>query len=278
MRASSIFRAVLTLLALVAECYPFAAVSAVAQDVGADVGGGAGIFRPKNPEIKKAHCPAPTPVRRGTTNDHRRQLRTSTTGSKICWKREINFAMHAVLPKRKTAYQSIFKLKANDGRAAYGLGNIYSDQQRWEEAEAAYRNAATVEPDGCRCAGRVERGAGAAADRRRQCQAFCRCRKLCAAGDATRSRKTRLPGTVWESRCRRVVYSTTKPRMPTGAPWNSIRSLPVAYAHLARVLNRMGRTTEAAPLYEQGDAARERSGDAEFDCGVAAGRTAVAKL
>ncbi|NNE97957.1 MAG: tetratricopeptide repeat protein [Pyrinomonadaceae bacterium] len=34
-----------------------------------------------------------------------------------------------------------------DSRAIYGLGNIFSDQQRWEEAEKAYRHAIELEPN-----------------------------------------------------------------------------------------------------------------------------------
>jgi tetratricopeptide (TPR) repeat protein len=40
----------------------------------------------------------------------------------------------------------VLKLKPRDSRAAYGLGNIYSDQQRWDDAEAAYRNAVLWSP------------------------------------------------------------------------------------------------------------------------------------
>ncbi len=36
-------------------------------------------------------------------------------------------------------------VKPRDSRAIYGLGNLYSDQQRWEDAETAYRNALKLE-------------------------------------------------------------------------------------------------------------------------------------
>jgi tetratricopeptide (TPR) repeat protein len=39
----------------------------------------------------------------------------------------------------EAAYGGILKIKPKDGRAAYGLGNIYFDQQRWDEAERNYR-------------------------------------------------------------------------------------------------------------------------------------------
>jgi tetratricopeptide (TPR) repeat protein len=48
--------------------------------------------------------------------------------------------------KAETAYLRARNFKAKDSRAAYGLGNIYSDQQRWEEAEQAYRTAIQIEP------------------------------------------------------------------------------------------------------------------------------------
>jgi Flp pilus assembly protein TadD len=34
-----------------------------------------------------------------------------------------------------------------DPRAVFGLGNLYSDQQRWDDAESAYRSAIKLDPD-----------------------------------------------------------------------------------------------------------------------------------
>ena len=48
--------------------------------------------------------------------------------------------------RAETAYRRAQNLKSNDSRAVYGLGNIYADQQRWEEAEKAYRQAILLEP------------------------------------------------------------------------------------------------------------------------------------
>src|SRR6202008_644543 len=45
------------------------------------------------------------------------------------------------------AYKAVLKLRARDARGAYGLGNVYSDQQRWEDAEIAYRNSVTWAPN-----------------------------------------------------------------------------------------------------------------------------------
>ena len=45
------------------------------------------------------------------------------------------------------AYFRAQNLNTKDARAVYGLGNLYSDQQRWEEAERAYRKAIKIEPN-----------------------------------------------------------------------------------------------------------------------------------
>lgn len=46
----------------------------------------------------------------------------------------------------EAAYLRARSFKAKDSRAVYGLGNVYSDQQRWNEAERAYRTAIQIEP------------------------------------------------------------------------------------------------------------------------------------
>lgn len=47
----------------------------------------------------------------------------------------------------ETAYINARDLNPRDSRAVYGLGNLYSDQQRWTEAEKSYRAAIALEPD-----------------------------------------------------------------------------------------------------------------------------------
>lgn len=49
--------------------------------------------------------------------------------------------------KAEAAYLRAQSLKSGDSRAIYGLGNLYSDQQRWEEAERAYRMAIQLDPN-----------------------------------------------------------------------------------------------------------------------------------
>jgi tetratricopeptide (TPR) repeat protein len=49
-------------------------------------------------------------------------------------------------PAAEAAYKRARAVNPKDYRAAYGLGNLYSDQQRWEEAENAYRTALQLSP------------------------------------------------------------------------------------------------------------------------------------
>lgn len=247
MKAPSIFRAGFTLFALLVSL-SFAAVSAVAQDVGADVGGGAGIFRPKNPEIKK-RTTRTTPVRRGTRTTTAPTANVDDKIEDLLEKgNELRDARR--FAEAETAYQSIFKLKANSGRAAYGLGNIYSDQQRWEEAEAAYRNAAQWSPTDVDAlvalsvvlvqprtgAGNAKRFADAESFARRAIQLAP---KNAVAWDrlgvALQARGLYVNET--ENAYRKAVELDPQ--------------FAVAYAHLARTLNHMGRTADATPLYEQ---------------------------
>src|SRR5687768_461201 len=123
------------------------AATAFGQDVGADVGVGAGIFRAKNPETKRSTKPGP-----GTKPGNRTTGPTRTRGSNAAERVEDlldkgNEARDArKFVEAEEAYKQVLTLKARDARAAYGLGNVYSDQQRWEDAEAAYRNSVAWAP------------------------------------------------------------------------------------------------------------------------------------
>ena len=248
MRVSSIFRSLFVLVAL-AVGVACGGVYALGQDVGSDVIGGAGIFRPKNPEAKKRTVRTTT-TRRGTG--------TRTTGTNPASEDRIEellekgnqFRDAQRFAEAETSYQSILKINAKDGRAAYGLGNIYSDQQRWEEAETAYRNAALWSPTNVDAlvalsvvlvqprtgAGNASRFADAEGFARRAIQLQP---KNAVAWDrlgvALQSRG--LFNNETESAYRRAVELDPE--------------FPVAYAHLARVLNRMGHANEAAPLYDK---------------------------
>jgi tetratricopeptide (TPR) repeat protein len=250
MRASSIFRLVLALSAL-SVGLSLADLSALGQDIGVDVGGAAGIFRPKNPEAKKRANRTSPGARRGSA------ARTSGATNAAAEDR-----MEDLLDKgnqlrdarrfaeAEASYQNVLKIRSNDWRAAYGLGNIYSDQQRWEEAETAYRNAASWNSSSVDAlvalsvvlvqprtgASNAKRFADAESFARRAVQLEP---KNAVAWDrlgvALQARG--LFNNETESAYRRAVELDPQ--------------LPVAYAHLARVLNRLGRQAEAQPLYEQ---------------------------
>ncbi len=248
MRASSIFRSVFMFVALLSGlALPGAPV--MAQDVGVDVGGGAGVFRARNPETKRR------PPRTPPVGGAHRVARTTPAPVPDDRVEELldkgnEFRDARRFAESEQSYNSVLKLKPNDGRAAYGLGNIYSDQQRWEEAEVAYRNAATWSPSDVDAmvalsvvlvqprtgAGNAKRFADAEAFSRRAIQLQP---KNAVAWDrlgvALQSRG--LFNNETESAYRRAVELDPE--------------FAVAYAHLARVLNHNGKTSEAVPLYEK---------------------------
>lgn len=245
MRPSSIYRSALTVIALLGSFTLAAGV--MAQDVGVDVGGGAGVFRPKNPETKRR--PRTPPVG-GATRLPRPTAAPSEERIEDLLEKGNEFRDARRFAEAEGSYNSVLKLKPRDGRAAYGLGNIYSDQQRWEEAETAYRNAATWSPSNVDAlvalsvvlvqprtgAGNAKRFADAESFARRAIQLQP---KSAVAWDrlgvALQSRG--LYNNETESSYRRAVELDPE--------------FAVAYAHLAWVLNHNGRTSEAQPLYEK---------------------------
>jgi tetratricopeptide (TPR) repeat protein len=209
-----------------------------AQDVGIDVGGGAGIFRAKNPETKKnANKPAagtkPASRTTGTTKP-----RASAVAERV---EDLLDKGNTARDGRKfaeaeEAYKEVLKLKPRDARAAYGLGNIYSDQQRWDDAETAYRNSVAWAPTDADAhialsvvlvQPRVD-GDNA----KRLADAETSADRL---GVALQARG--LANSETEHSYRRAIELDPQ--------------FAAAYAHLARVLNRMGKPADAAPLYQK---------------------------
>lgn len=226
-----------------------------AQDVGADVGGGAGIFRPKNPETKKRAGKPPTTAVRPAASSSRPSTRVRATPVTADRVEELLDKGNEYRDARKfseaeTAYQNVLKIKPGDARAAYGLGNIYTDQQRWESAEGAYRNAVLWNPTDVDAlvalsvvlvqprsgAGNAKRFADSEAFARRAVQLDP---KNAVAWDrlgvALQARGTFNNET--EHAYRRAVELDPQ--------------FAVAYVHLGRILKRIGRPAEAAPLYDQ---------------------------
>jgi tetratricopeptide (TPR) repeat protein len=230
----------------------FTTMAVVAQDVGGEVGGGAGIFRAKNPETKKN----PKTLGPSTTKPSNRPTSTRPKGPTVAEKIEDlldkgNNARDARnFSEAEQAYQDVFKLKARDARAAYGLGNVYSDQQRWEDAEAAYRNAVQWAPTNADAHVAlsvilVQPRAGAEnAKRLGEAESFAR-----------RSVQIDPKNAVgWDRlgvalQARNILNSETEHSYRRAIELDP--QFAVAYAHLARLLNRMSKGAEAVPLYEQ---------------------------
>lgn len=245
MRTNAILRAVVQSSA--ALCFSLSAFAPVfAQDVGADVGGGAGIFRAKNPETKKGNKPAA-----GTKPSSRTaRSRVSAVAERI---EDLLEKGNEARDARKFAeaedfYTQVLKLKARDARGAYGLGNIYSDQQRWDDAEAAYRNSIAWAPKNADAYVALSvvlvqpRAGGDNAKRFADAELFAR-----------RSVQIDPKNAVGWDRLGVALQARGLANSETEHSYRRAIDLDpqfaVAYAHLARVLNRMGRPGEAAPLY-----------------------------
>ena len=245
-RLNVILRALFVLVAVCAGV-----PSTVAQDVGGDAGGGAGIFRPKNPETKKRTTkPGPT-----TTSGGGRTGRTSRPVSAV-----INDRAEDLLDKAnqlrdarkfseaEQTYQEVARLKPGDARAAYGLGNVYADQQRWESAETAYRSAIAFAPndvDGLVALSVVLTLPRVDVDNaKRFSEAESFARKAVQIDPKHAVAWDRL-GVALQARG--ILNSETEHSYRRAIDLDP--QFAVAYAHLARVLNRLGKSSEAAPLY-----------------------------
>ena len=250
MKRSSIFRSVSIVAALIVMVV-VPAPTASAQDVG--VGGGAGIFRPRNPETKKRTNRAATPVvRRGATRAAANNAANAAVEERVedLLEKGNEFRDARRFAEAESSYQEVLTLKPRDGRAAYGLGNVYSDQQRWDRAETAYRNAASWSPSDVESlvalsvvlvqprtgAGNAKRLADAESFARRAVQIDP---KNAVAWDrlgvALQARG--LVNNETEHAYRRAVELDPQ--------------FAAAYAHLARALNKLGRRDEAVTLYQQ---------------------------
>lgn len=255
MKAYAMVRAALTFVALCLSLL-LTGTSALGQDVGADVGGGAGIFRPRNPETKKTGSKPMTPVIKPSTRPGSRSNRVAPAASAAEERVEDllakgnEFRDSRRFAEAEESYQGALKIKPRDARAAYGLGNVYTDQQRWESAETAYRNAAQWGPSNVDAlvalsvvlvqprtgADNAKRFADAERFARRAVQLQP---KNAVAWDrlgvALQSRGSFTNET--EQAYRRAVELDPQ--------------FAVAYVHLGRVLKRLGRSSEAAPLYDK---------------------------
>ena len=237
---------------LLLTCAFLLARSVIAQDVGGDMGGGAGIFKPKNPETKKSTTKVPKPITKPSRTPTKKPAPNADLENRV---EELLDKGNDARDARKyteaqDAYESVLKLKARDPRAAYGLGNVYTDQRRWDTAEKAYRNAVEWSPSNVDALVALSvvlvqpRTGGDNARRFADAQSF-----------AQRAVQLDPKNAVAWDRLGVAMQSRGLFNNDTEHSYRRAVDLDpqfaVAYAHLARVLKRLGRGSEAAPLYDR---------------------------
>ena len=249
MGTNAILRA--AVLSSAALCLTLSASAlAFAQDVGADVGGGAGIFRARNPETKKSATKPSAGAKPGSRATGTSRTRPSAVSERV---EDLLDKGNVARDGRKfteaeDSYKEVLKLKPRDARAAYGLGNIYSDQKRWDDAEAAYRNSVAWAPTNADAHVALSvvltqpRADGDNAKRFADAEAFAR-----------RAVQLDPKNAVGWDRLGVALQARGLANSETEHSYRRAIELDpqfaVAYAHLARVLNRMGKPGDAAPLY-----------------------------
>jgi tetratricopeptide (TPR) repeat protein len=247
MRANAILRAACLIFA--ALCVSFSVANRVlAQDVGADVGGGA--FRAKNPETKKKGTKPSATAKPGTrpAGAPRSSALAERIEDLLDKGNEARDARN--FAAAENSYKEVLKLRPRDARAAYGLGNVYGDQQRWEEAETAYRNSVAWAPNDADAHVALSvalvqpRPGGDNAKRFADAEMFAR--KSVQIDPKNAIGWDRL-GVALQTRG--LANSETEHSYRRAIELDP--QFAVAYAHLARMLNRAGRPGEAAPLYEK---------------------------
>ncbi len=246
-RASKQFFFITSVAVLISVLILILADKARAQETGGELSGGAGIFRPKNPEAKRSTHPSRPVVRPNRP--------TRPNPPEVEEKFEDALAAgNDARDARKFAaaedsYRSALKLKPRDARAHYGLGNVFTDQQRWNDAESSYRQAVEIAPNSTEALLALSfvlvqpRTGGMNAQRFAEAESFAR-------------RATRLQPNNPVAFDRLGVAMTARGifNKDTEAAFRRAVELDpnfvVAQVHLARVLRHMNRYSEADPLYE----------------------------
>jgi cytochrome c-type biogenesis protein CcmH/NrfG len=153
-------------------------------------------------------------------------------------------------PVAEASYREAIKLKPIDARAFYGLGNVFVDQQRWEDAEDAYRKAyqfAANNPDVLTALSfvLVQPRSGAANARRLSDAEYY----------ATRATQLQPNNAIAFDRlgvamvARSIINADTEAKFRHAIELDP--NLVIAQVHLARLLKRLQRESEAEPIYKK---------------------------
>lgn len=221
-----------------------------AQETGGDLGGGAGLFRPKNPEAKRVGNPAkpvatkptkPNPARPNPAEIEEKFEDALADGNDARDARKFAAA--------EAAYRNALKLKPRDARAYYGLGNVFTDQQRWEDAEKIYRQAVEITPNNAEALTAlsfvlVQPGTGASnAKRLADAEYFAKRATQLQPNNAVAFDRLGVAMFV-----RGIINSETEAAFRRSMELDP--AFLVAQVHLARLLRHMNRQGEADPLYK----------------------------
>ncbi len=215
-----------------------------AQETGGDLSGGAGIFRPKNPEAKRTGNPS-RPVAR-PTRPNPAEIEEKFEDALA----DGNDARDArKFAAAEASYRTALKLKPRDPRAHYGLGNVFTDQQRWEDAEKIYRQAIEIAPNNPEALIALSfvlvqpRTGASNASRFSEAESFAR-----------RATRFQPNNAVAFDRLGVALIARSIFTSDTEAAFRRAIELDpnfvVAQVHLARVLRHMNRGSEADPLYK----------------------------
>jgi tetratricopeptide (TPR) repeat protein len=222
-----------------------------AQEVGGDLSGGAGIFRPKNPEAKRIVNPS-KPAAKPVARPVARPARPNPAEIEEKFEEALAGGNEArdgrAFAEAEASYRRALKLKPRDARAPYGLGNVFVDQQRWDDAEKFYRQAVELTPNDAEPLKALSfvlvqpRTGASNAKRFADAEYFAK-------------RATQLQPTSAIAFDRLGVAMITRGMFnkDTEATFRRAAELDpnfvVARVHLAIVLSRMNRRDEAEPLY-----------------------------
>jgi tetratricopeptide (TPR) repeat protein len=215
-----------------------------AQETGGDLSGGAGIFRPKNPEAKRNGNPSRPVIRPTRPNPAEIEQKFEDAladGNDARDARKFSLA--------EASYRTALKLKPRDARAHYGLGNVFADQQRWDDAEKIYRQAIDIVPNNPEALIALSfvlvqpRTGGSNAIRFTDAETVAR-----------RATQIQPKSAVAFDRLGVAMVARGLFNNDTEAAFRRAMELDpnflVAQVHLARVLRQMNRNSEADPLYK----------------------------